>query len=274
MKRVWMASAMAAVVMGTTGGCATAKETASDVNRAAADVLLPIEEETKLGTEMKKEIEKDLTLIDDSDAGKYVKTLGVKIVRAAKDKGEVPEGIKFRFHTVKDDKTVNAFAIPGGDIYVYTGLLKRADNAAEVISVLGHEVAHVTRRHIAKRLVAQYGLQAIVGLALGEDPGLLGELASQIAIGGALLKHSRDDEQDADYVGIPYTIAAGYDPHAFLSFFEKLKSDGDTQLLSFLSSHPMPAERIANALSKINSLNQGVPTKLGEDEHQAIKAGL
>jgi len=237
-------------------------------------VLVPVSEENKLGAEFKKEVEKEHKLHPDADVQKYIKDLGVKIVRAAKKKGEIPEGIKFTFNVIDNKETINAFAIPGGHIYFYSGLLDKADNEAEVVAVLGHEVAHVTRRHIAKSLVASYGLNAVLAMALGEEPGLLSSLAGQIAGTGAMLKHSRDNESDADYAGIPYTIGAGYDPHGLLSFFEKIKGEGDHSLLTFVSSHPLPAERIANAKSLINSYNKKMPSKLNPEGLAAIKPKL
>lgn len=225
----------------------------------------------ELGAKMVKELDKELTQHPDADVQAYVRALGQKVVNAAR--ADVPEGITLTFTVVKDDETINAFALPGGHIYVYSGLMKAAADEAELVSVLGHEVAHVTRRHIAQRLVAMYGYQTLVQLALGEDPGPLAELAATIGTTGVMLKHGRDHENDADVQGIRYTVGAGYDPHAFTSMFEHLKSAGDLEALQIFMSHPLPQARIDN-INIILQTYHDAPTKRGVEPYAAIKAKL
>ena len=136
-----------------------------------ADTVFPINQENELGKQMSVEIEKELKILDNPAITKWIKDLGNRVAASARK--DIPKGIQFTFKVVDDDATVNAFALPGGYIYMYTGLLKKASNEAEIVAVLGHEVAHVTQRHIAKRLVAAYGIQSIASVALGKNPGLL-----------------------------------------------------------------------------------------------------
>ncbi len=246
-------------------GCATGKSP----GRAIADTLLPISQENELGKQMSAEVEKELTLSNDEEINKWIRGLGMEVVAAARDRGDIPDGINFTFKVVEDDDTINAFALPGGYIYMYTGLLKAASNEAEIVGVLGHEVAHVTKRHIAKRLVAAYGASAIASIALGKNPGLLGELVAGVLANGYLLKHSRDAERESDAVGIWYTVDAGYTPIGYVSFFTKLAESPSPPAL--ISSHPNPAERVANARKAIAKMRKAqINQKDGAEKYREM----
>lgn len=242
-------------------GCAS-----TPASLAAANVLVPVSEENKLGNQMQGEIEAQSKLHANTDLQNYVKSLGAKVVKAAQR--DVPSGIRIQFKVIDDPKTVNAFAIPGGTIYVYTGLLKAASNEAEVVGVLGHEAAHVTRRHVAQQLVTLYGLQTVMDMALGNSPSQMAELVANVAAQGYLLKYSRDHERDADEYGIRYAAGAGYDPHGFANFFKKL---GGAGVPEFLSTHPDPSARASTAETRIDGMNNP-PTFTGEEEFKAKKA--
>jgi predicted Zn-dependent protease len=251
--------------------CATASRVADTVSDVAADALVTVEQENELGKQMSAEVEKELTVHADDDVQAYLGNLGKKVAAAAK--ADTPDGIRYRFRVIDDDETVNAFALPGGYIYVYTGLMKRADNEAEIVGVLGHEVGHVTQRHIAKRLIAMYGIEAVTKMALGEEPGLVGELIAAVVGGGAMLTYGRDQERESDTVGLGYARKAGWDPMGFVTFFEKLAADEGSPLLVILQSHPMPSERMTVAKTMVNGMKDR-PTKTGEEELAAIKDKL
>jgi predicted Zn-dependent protease len=242
-------------------GCA-----GTQASMTAANVLVPVSEENKLGTQMQGEIEAEAKLHADTELQNYIKTLGGKVVRAAKN--DIPTGIRIQFKVIDDPNTVNAFAIPGGTIYVYTGLLRAASNEAEVVGVLGHEAAHVTRRHVAQQLVTLYGLQTVLDMALGNQPSQVAELVANVAAQGYLLKYSRDHERDADEYGLKYAAGAGYDPHGFANFFKKL---GGAGVPEFLSTHPDPSARASTAESRIEGMSNA-PTYTGEEEYKAMKA--
>jgi beta-barrel assembly-enhancing protease len=240
------------------------------VQSVAANALLPVSEENKLGAQMKKEVEKELKVHKSEEVQSYLERLGNKIAKKARDK---PEGIKFTFTVIDDDKTINAFAIPGGHIYVYSGLMKAASDEAELAGVVGHEIAHVTQRHIAERLVAQYGLQTVLGLALGKDPGLLGQIAAQVGGTGALLKFTRDQESEADARGLPYMVAAGYDPDAMVSFFKKLQKGEGSGALVFLSDHPLPSDRVEALQTRIKRMRNKPDTR-NKEQLDDVKSKL
>ena len=257
--------ALAATSVGL-NACKTTTGAVNKTTEAAARVLLPPSEEVKLGAQLSAETEKELTIHADADVQKYISALGQKVAAAAK--GRTPDGITFTFKVVDDPATVNAFAMPGGYIYIYSGLLLKAESEAEVIGVLGHEVAHVTQRHVAERLVAAYGLQTVTDMAIGKNPGQLSQIAAGLAANGYLLKYGRDQERESDRVGLSYVLRAGYNPQGMVSFFEKLAAGGPRPPV-ILSSHPDPADR-AEELQKLIAKQSSVPKKTGEEEFEAM----
>lgn len=266
------ASALLLFATTVTSGCRTAHGAVDKVSGVAANALLPPSQEEELGDKLSAQIADEVKFHGDKGVQRYIDRLGNRIVRSAKARGEVPDGIDFEFHVIEDDKQVNAFAIPGGDIYIYSGLLKAAESEAEVAGVLAHEVAHVTERHVAERIVAQYGLSAIASLALGENPGMLQQLAAQVIGTGALLKYSRDQETEADGTAIPYLVRAGYNPIGLVSFFERMaKMSGEVPgALQLLQSHPAPRDRVELTKALILSV-QDPPTYVGEREYAQFK---
>jgi predicted Zn-dependent protease len=247
------------VTLGLASGCG-----------AVANVVLPVGKERQLGQQMAAELEQELTFVRDPVVVDYVRGLGELIVAAAA--ADVPDGIEFTFNVVDDDATVNAFAIPGGNVYVFTGLLRLMEDEAELMGVLGHEVAHVTRRHIAQQLSAQYGLRFLTGAVglFGGVAGLIGQLAGSVASEGFLLKYSRDHERESDHFGVIYAARAGRDPYGVARFFAKLDAldaRGDTP--TFLLTHPDPEERIENVQEHIAELMH-VPTETGRARYQQL----
>lgn len=243
-------------------GCATGP--GAKVTEVAADVLLPPSEEEKLGRQMRPEVLAEMPELKNAEVQKYVQQLGQKVVRAA---GNKPKGIQYSF-TVIDGKEVNAFTTPGGDIYVYTGLMRAASNEAELVGVLAHEVGHVTHRHIARRLVASYGLQTLLDAALGKNAGVLSQMVGSIGAQGYLLKYGRSQESEADHNGLIYMNKAGYNPQGFVTFFQKLEAAGGGGP-EFLSSHPSPTNRISAARALIGKMNNS-SSDLGTERYRQI----
>jgi len=249
-------------------GCATTGSRLQKTTEAAANVLMPTSQENELGAQLSTELEKEIKLHPDPEVQKYISDMGAKIVAAARKQGKVPEGIEFTFKVIDDPNTVNAFAMPGGYIYFYTGLLLAADSEAEVIGVMGHEVAHVTERHVAERLITAYGLQAITDMALGKEPGQVAQLAASLAGQGYLLKYGRGQESESDEVGFGFVVDAGYNPAGMAKFFEKLDHGGASPP-EFMSSHPNPADRAERIKAMIKERGD-VPSEMGEDVHKAL----
>lgn len=233
--------------------------------RTAADLLVPVSEEVELGRQLSDQVEGELKLHPSEELQSYVRGLGELIVSQVEDR---PEGIEFHFQVIDDPNMVNAFALPGGWVYVFSGLLEAMDDEAELVAVLAHEVAHVTRRHVAQRLVTLYGVDVVTSLALGREPGLLSQLVATVAQQGFLLSYSRSQEDDADDFGMVYTVRANYDPRAFITFFEKLTGGGGFP--EFLQTHPLPETRIENVEAFIDGL-EDVPTRRETERFEAAQ---
>jgi len=217
-------------------GCAT-----SGTRRAVADVLLPPSDEVKLGTQVRGEILRRQKPLADPAVQAYVQQVGTGMLALAD--GQIPREIHPRF-TVLESPMVNAFAIPGGDVFVYSGLLAAVENEAELASVLAHELGHVAHRDVAQAMVSQLGVEAVASLVLGNNPGLMERLGATVAAQGYLLHNSREAESGADRFGMSLMVKSPYDPHAMIVFFEDLaKSSNSPTWMAFLSDHPAPADR-------------------------------
>ncbi len=242
--RTHFALALAAVLAAAgLGACSTTQRRGAE--KKLADVLIPREQEKQLGLQVKQQLEQQqkIQYVDDPQVNAYVKGITDKVLAfAKKDRPDVTWTVQ----VINDPKTVNAFATPGGYLYVYSGLLLAADNSAELAGVLGHEAGHVVARHSARQMVDAFGLEAVAGVALGKDPGTAQQIAAAVAGKGAMLGFSRADETEADEYGARYASEAGYDPHGIATFFEKLlKGEGKQPgWAAMLSDHPATPERI------------------------------
>jgi beta-barrel assembly-enhancing protease len=208
-----------------------------------------IDREIALGHQLSNEVEQSARLVRDPIINEYINRIGQNLVRNSD--ARVPFTIK-----VLDTDEVNAFALPGGFFYVNSGLILAADDEAELAGVMAHEIAHVAARHATKNMTrAQIWNMASVPLIFigGPVAYIISEVAS-IAVPMTYLKFSRDAEREADLLGLEYDYAAGYDPHAFVEFFEKLNVDGKKKhsvLARAFATHPMNADRIKAAQEEI-----------------------
>jgi predicted Zn-dependent protease len=216
--------------------------------------LYSLEKEIALGKQAAQEVERSAKLIDDPVVTEYVNRVGQNLVRNSDAK--VPFTIK-----VIDSDEVNAFALPGGFFYVNSGLILRADEEAELAGVMAHEIAHVAARHGTKEATKGEILQwASIPLILLGPGGWAGYGLYQglnLAIPLGFLKFSRDHEREADYLGLQYMYKAGYDPSAFVSFFEKLEADERRHpgsIPKVFSTHPPTPDRVQKAQEEIASI--------------------
>ncbi len=238
-----------------------------------AKALVSDEQENQLGQQVKQELDKQGTkYIQDPEIVNYVRGVAQKIfVSADKDR----PGVHWQVQVIDDPKQVNAFATPGGYLYVFSGLLMAADNEAELAGVWGHESGHVVARHSARQMVDAMGLETVLGMALGQNPNQLAELAGTLAAKGALLSYSRQDETEADEYGARYAAQAGYDPHGIIQFFQKLKGMEGNQpaIAKFLSDHPLTADRITHLEQYIQEKHL-TGTVIGTERLQPVKQKL
>lgn len=255
-------------------GCSRVQPALGKVETAAAKQLISPEQENQIGQQVRQELvqQQKVKFLEDPMVVRYVNGVAEKIlVQARRDRPEV----KWQITVIDDPKTVNAFATPGGYLYIYSGLLLAATNEAELAGILAHESGHVVGRHSARSMVTAYGLEAIAALALGKNPGLASSLAANIAGQGLMLAHSRSEETEADEYGARYTSGAGYDPKGLITFFEKLKAmEGKTPaLLAFLSDHPATPDRIAHLQEYIAAQKLG-GTYVGTEPLRPVKQEL
>jgi len=221
---------------------------------------ISVEDEKTLGHQSQRAIRQQLTLMRDRAVVKYIRDLGAELVAAGR-----PTPFDVRWYVVEDEE-LNAFAIPGGSIYVHTGLIAKVKHADELAGVLAHELGHVTGRHVAKNYRRQRNtgiLATIFSIAvaiLTGNPYLAnaGDLLSQIAGIAYLNTFTRDFEREADALGLETVVKAGWNPEGMTRLFETLKKDGGGGGgPQFLMSHPAPDERIENTKSAIAALPAG-----------------
>lgn len=163
---------------------------------------------------------------------------------------------KFEVTVVKSD-VVNAFALPGGYVVVFTGLMKKAESGEEVAGVLGHELNHVLQRHGLNRIVKQLGLVAVVSIVLGDQQGLVG-LMKQIGVELLTLKFGREQETEADLTGLQLLQRAKIDPAGMIAFFQRL-SEKDEGRIEWLSTHPMSSARAERLKAELAALPKKTP---------------
>ncbi|MBN1868232.1 M48 family metalloprotease [Candidatus Sumerlaeota bacterium] len=229
------------------------------INQVTGTVfLMTPEQEAALGKQLAVDIEKQYPIYrGDPNTATYIERLGREIVASSP-----PSSQEIRFHLVDSDD-VNAFAIPGGSIYVLRGLLSVVDDESELAGVLAHEVGHVVQRHSAKR-VSQSQFYSLVGeLALGENAGELATLSTSIVQSGILLRNSRQAEYEADAVAIDTLRRARMDPRGMARFLDKLggASSGKpggalAAVMQYTATHPLTPDRIAAVDDRIKRLGR------------------
>jgi predicted Zn-dependent protease len=217
--------------------------------------LFSKEQDVQLGREAAAEIEKQFKVVDDPQLSSYIKNLGEQLVKSRRA-GQFP----YYFKVVVDD-SINAFALPGGPMYIHTGLITAADNEAQLAGVMAHEISHVALRHGTNQASKQNLIALPAALASSAGGGMLGGLAKAgIGIGAnsVLLKFSRSAESQADYNGALILADAGYNPIEMARFFEKLEGEGGRSgaLTQFFSSHPNPGNRMASLMLLSRELPQ------------------
>jgi predicted Zn-dependent protease len=175
--------------------------------------------------------------------------------------------------TVVRSPAVNAFALPGGYVVVYTGLIKEASGPEEVAGVLGHEINHVLQRHGMERIVKTLGIAAVAAIVLGDQQGLIG-LAKQLGVEMITLKFNRDQETEADTTGLRLLHKAKVDPAGMIAFFERLaKSEHEQHRVELLSTHPMSEARAARLKAELAALPKFLPESFAF-EWEKVQASL
>lgn len=238
-------------------GCAVSQAPLSERTQL---MLVSESQEIDMGEEAAAEIKQKNKNKLDTKYVNRIRTMSQKIATVANK----PQ-YQWEFHVI-DEKTINAFCLPGGKVFVYTGLIEFADNDAQIASVIGHEVAHAIARHGAERMsmsMASNMLQQVIGAAVGSEYKQTFDMAYGYASNlGVMLPYSRRHEHEADSIGLFYMAQAGYDPREAVKFWEKMQQRSGRSGSDFLSTHPSDDKRIAE-------LNRVMPEAL--NYYQAAK---
>jgi predicted Zn-dependent protease len=236
--------------------------------------LVSESQEIQMGQEYAQQIVRSMGVYEDKRVQDYVSRLGMAMAA----KSERPK-LPWAFY-VMDDPTVNAFALPGGSIFITRGILTHMNNEAELVGVLGHEIGHVTARHSVQQMTRQQIAQIGVGVGsiLSSDVAQYAGLASQ-GLGVLFLKYGRDAESQSDQLGFKYMVRDGYDPHGMATMFTTLERvsrlEGAGDIPEWASSHPDPGNRVEATIARMDTLS--VPEsklRVGREEYLPITAGL
>jgi predicted Zn-dependent protease len=236
-------------VLATGVGCA-----GTGINKGDFSII-SVSEEWQLGEQLSTDIAKEMEVLPGPEINAYINAMGNRILAQAS--GDTPVASqRWQFHVI-DNKEINAFNIPGGHVYVHSGLVARAESYSELASVMGHEVSHGLARHGVENLSKQYGIAVLASLVLGNNPSVYEEILAGVLAGGAVMRFSRDAEREADRLGVAYTYGAGIDPQGMVTFFRKLleiRQSRPSSIEQFFSSHPLTEDRIRDAQTQINGL--------------------
>ncbi|HEX2209303.1 MAG TPA: M48 family metallopeptidase [Longimicrobium sp.] len=205
------------------------------------------QQEQQIGAQYSQQINRQMPMLNDQSTLAYVNQIGSRLAAIAD-----PRGIRYHFYVVNSD-VVNAFALPGGYVYVNRGIIERADNLSEFAGVLAHEIGHVAERHSIEQLQraqnANLGLNVLYGVLLGRAPSGIEQAGIQVGGTAVFAGYTRDAEREADRVGVAYMVRAGYNPIGLATFFEELldmQQRQPSRVEQWFSTHPTTQERVAS----------------------------
>ncbi len=245
-----------------------------DLKPAVSEKQVPTSKDVELAQQITAEADRKYQVVRDPVVQPFIDRV-VKRITSQPEAGNYPYSIKLIY-----DPSINAFAFPGGAMYIHHGLITQADNEEQVAGVLAHEISHVALRHgMAGMLRAQRAQMgagiagALASIVLGNGAGgQLAQLGLGLAAQSYMLKNSRDAERDADLLGARLMNASGYNPIEMARFFEKLEADGGSRGPAFFSDHPNPGDRIKNVEAEIQLLPQQRYDAARDPEFRKVKA--
>jgi predicted Zn-dependent protease len=243
----------------------------------AACASVSPQQEAEMGLNYSKQINAQLPIVPDPDANAYINQLGSSLATLVDDQGR---GWRF---SIVDDPAINAFAVPGGYVYVNKGLIMKAQTMSQLAGVMAHEIAHVTQRHSVKQMEQSQKVGVGATLACLFQPSFCsnggGELIN-LGANAVMAKFSRSDESEADKFGVTYVVRAKIDPRGLPEMFEIMLAERDTKgggsSAGFLATHPIEEDRIAATRAEIAALPPGSLTgvRRDSDAFQQFKAHL
>jgi len=235
--------------------------------------LVSVNQEIEIGKQANAQARKQLVEFNDTETGEYVRSIGRTLVAQA-------AGPKYPYtFTVADYREINAFALPGGPIWIHRGVVHAATNESQLAGVMAHEIAHISQRHAASQLtkatMANWGL-GMLGAFLGNDTGAgAAKLAAGFMASGLFLKFSRDDEREADRVGLQMLTRAGWDGRGMVELFEILRQEQKRdpgRVETFFSTHPSPQDRLTRLQADV--ANRRTTGRRDSARFQEVKSRL
>jgi predicted Zn-dependent protease len=229
-------------------------------------MLFSQEQEFQIGQQYAPQIEAQMGgRIQNEPIQNYIDTVGQSLAK-------VSHRPDWQFHfAALEDKSTNAFALPGGYIFITRGMLENLDSEAQLAGILAHEIVHVVARHSAEQMSKQIGFEILLSAVSSEDTSRVVLTTADLTWQIVGLKYSRDDEKEADLAGLDYMVAAGYNPYGMRETMQILQNLQKTRTIEFLSSHPSPENRLQYIAEKIQikyfNLAQ---TKQGREDYQRI----
>ncbi len=225
--------------------------------------LFSAQQDVDMGREVSRQAESELQILNDRQATAYIDALGRNLAAHAPG-----EKYPFQFKIV-NDTAINAFALPGGYVYINRGAIDAADTESQIAGVMAHEIGHVVLRHGTNQASKAYLTQvplSILGGAVGNNSmiGVLTQLGISFGASSLLLHYSRDAESQADLMGTQILYDSGYDPRAMVEFFEKIQNESKGRAIQFFSDHPNPENRISNVQHEIVRLGS-IPSNARKD---------
>jgi len=215
-------------------------------------IMMDQKQEMQLGYQSAKQVLSKERISNDKRKTAMVKRVGQRIAKVANKKYTIARKFKWNFYLIDNNKQANAFCLPGGKVFIYTGLFKYIANDDELAAVMGHEIGHALARHGAERMsrgqLAQASGTVLQAVMIGKGSPTNTALVMQaFGVGtqlGVMLPHSRDQEYEADHIGVVLASQAGYNAKAALTFWEKFAKSGKTPP-EYLSTHPAPKNRMS-----------------------------
>jgi predicted Zn-dependent protease len=236
--------------------------------------IFSIQDDINFGAQFDEEIlkNKDFVILTETQYPEAYKTIN-RFKTTLLNTGKLTHINDFNWtvRIIKDDATINAFAVPGGYLYFYTGLIKALDNEAEFAGVMAHEMAHVDRRHTTAQLTKQYGIDLLLSMLLGKNSNQWVNIAANLASGLTGLAFSRSDENEADKYAVNYTYVTDWDARGVADFFAKMDTKTPTPV--FLSTHPKDETRIKRVNEEWKTLG-GKQGNYFESNYQQFKSSL
>jgi beta-barrel assembly-enhancing protease len=238
----------------------------------AAISLVSVAQEIEIGKQANNQIRKDVPELRDAETVAYVRGIGRRLVSYA-------TGPKYPYSfAVANYREINAFALPGGPVWIHRGTIQSATKESQIAGVMAHEIAHISQRHAADQLtkatVANWGL-GVLGSMLGNDGGATtAKMAAGFLASGLFLKFNRDDEQEADRVGLIMMTRAGWDSRGMVELFQILRQEekrDPSRVEEFFSTHPSPQDRIVRLQQDVAKHRGG---RRDSSRFQAIKRRL